>query len=158
MGFLSGKRILITGLLSNKSIAAGIAAAMHREGAQLAFTYQTERFKERVEKLNMADSLIFQTEKQLKEFGEKIPADKKSAIESALKDLKEAHAAQAIDLVDKTTEALNAAWHAASEDLYKATQEAESNGAQQGAGSNNAGGANETSDVTDAEFEEVTDK
>ncbi len=114
--------------------------------------------KERVEKLNMADSLIFQTEKQLKEFGEKIPADKKSAIESALKDLKEAHAAQAIDLVDKTTEALNAAWHAASEDLYKATQEAESNGAQQGAGSNNAGGANETSDVTDAEFEEVTDK
>ncbi len=51
MGFLSGKRILITGLLSNKSIAAGIAKAMHREGAQLAFTYQTERFKERVEKL-----------------------------------------------------------------------------------------------------------
>lgn len=51
MGFLSGKRILITGLLSNKSIAAGIAAAMHREGAELAFTYQNERFKERVEKL-----------------------------------------------------------------------------------------------------------
>lgn len=51
MGFLSGKRILITGLLSNKSIAAGIANAMHREGAQLAFTYQNERFKERVEKL-----------------------------------------------------------------------------------------------------------
>src|SRR5579872_2125788 len=51
MGFLSGKRILITGLLSNKSIAAGIAEAMHREGAELAFTYQNERFKERVEKL-----------------------------------------------------------------------------------------------------------
>lgn len=51
MGLLSGKRILITGLLSNKSIAAGIAKAMHREGAQLAFTYQSERFQERVEKL-----------------------------------------------------------------------------------------------------------
>ena len=114
--------------------------------------------KERVEKLNMADSLIFQTEKQLKEFGDKIPGDKKSSIESALKDLKEAHASQAIDQVDKATEALNAAWHAASEDLYKATQEAQANGAGQADGSANAGGKNETSDVTDAEFEEVTDK
>ena len=112
--------------------------------------------KERVEKLNAADSLIFQTEKQLKEFGDKLPENKKADIEAALKDLKEAHTAQDIAHVERATEALNNAWHAASEDLYKASQEA-------GAGStghaqNGAGNTDSTSDVTDAEFEEVTDK
>lgn len=112
--------------------------------------------KERVEKLNTADSLIFQTEKQLKEFGEKLPENKKSVIEAALIDLKEAHTSQDIAHVDKATEALNAAWHAASEDLYKASQESGAGNAEQAqTGSNNA---TETSDVTDAEFEEVTDK
>lgn len=113
--------------------------------------------KERVEKMNTADSLIFQTEKQIKEFGEKIPADKKEAIEVALKNLKEAHAAQDITAVEKCTEEMNAAWHAASEDLYKAGQDGNAEGAQQSQ-SQGTDGANDTSDVTDAEFEEVTDK
>ena len=82
--------------------------------------------KERVDKINGADALCFQTEKNLKEYGDKIPADKKSAIESAHKSLKDAVAAQNISDIDKYTEALNNAWHAASEDMAKAA------GAQQG--------------------------
>jgi molecular chaperone DnaK len=108
--------------------------------------------REKVEKINQADSLIFQTEKQLKEFGDKVPADKKAPIESALEKLKEAHKTQDIAAIDTALAALNTAWTAASEDLYKAQQEG---GAQpQDAGAGNAqNGGNET--VTDAEFEEV---
>ena len=79
--------------------------------------------KEKVEKINGADSLIFQTEKQLKEYGDKIPADKKGAIEAALTKLKEAHKSQDLAQIDTAIEAMNAAWTAASEDMYKATQE-----------------------------------
>src|SRR6478672_8287514 len=78
--------------------------------------------KERVEKLNQADSLIFQTEKQLKEYGDKIPADKKGTIESALNKLKEAHKTQDIAHIDPAVTELNNAWTAASEELYKASQ------------------------------------
>jgi molecular chaperone DnaK len=109
--------------------------------------------KERVEKLNEADSLIFQTEKQLKEFGDKIPADKKAPIESALETLKVAHQAQDITQVNAALEAMNAAWTAASEDIYKAQQEG---GAAAGpdAGAQSGGQASNDT-VEDAQFEEV---
>jgi len=105
--------------------------------------------RERVEKINQADSLIFQTEKQLKEYGDKIPADKKAPIESALAKLKEAHKTQDLNAIDTTVAELNAAWTAASEDMYKATQEGGQ--PQPEAGGPTAGAEN----VTDAEFEEV---
>ncbi len=118
--------------------------------------------KEKAEKLNMADSLIFQTEKQMKEIGDKIPADKKTAIECALSELKEAHKLQDFAKIDQASEAMNAAWQAASQDIYQAQQ----NGAGDNAGASdfgaNAGngnpGGNTTEDVTDVEFEEVGDK
>src|SRR5918993_1930112 len=78
--------------------------------------------KEKVEKINQADSLIFQTEKQLKEYGDKIPADKKAPIETALNKLKEAHKSQDIASIDTATTEMNTAWTAASEEIYKATQ------------------------------------
>ena len=113
--------------------------------------------REKVDKMNQADSLIFQTEKQLKEFGEKISAEKKAPIESALSKLKEAHKSQNISDVDAATAELNSAWTAASEEMYKSTQGQPQDGnGQQNAGpepntQSNAGGDN----VTDAEFEEV---
>ena len=110
--------------------------------------------KDRVEKLNEADSLIFQTEKQLKEFGEKIPADKKAPIESALETLKVAHQAQDITQVKAALEAMNAAWTAASEDIYKAQADGGANAAGPDAGAQQGGSAaNDT--VEDAQFEEV---
>jgi molecular chaperone DnaK len=113
--------------------------------------------KDRVEKLNQADSLIFQTEKQLKEFGDKISADKKAPIETALANLKEAHASQDIAKVDTALEAMNTAWTAASEEIYKAQAAGaagpEQAGAEQAGGQANGGAANDT--VEDAQFEEV---
>ena len=113
--------------------------------------------KDRVEKLNQADSLIFQTEKQLKEFGDKIPADKKAPIETALANLKEAHASQDIAKVDTALEAMNTAWTAASEEIYKAQAAGaagpEQAGAEQAGGQANGGAKNDT--VEDAQFEEV---
>ena len=106
--------------------------------------------RDRIEKINQADSLIFQTEKQLKEYGDKIPAEKKAPIEDALNKLKEAHKAQDIDLIDGAMAEMNTAWTAASEDMYKATQEA---GAQPG--SNDGAAGDNSENVTDAEFEEV---
>jgi molecular chaperone DnaK len=117
--------------------------------------------KERIDKLNMADSLVFQTEKQLKEFGDKIPADKKGPIEAALGKLKEAHKNQDIAAIDKATAELNTVWQAASEEMYKATnQQGQGQGPQPGAGqsqANNAGaeGQPKDSEVTDVDFEEV---
>src|SRR5687767_5934513 len=114
--------------------------------------------KEKVEKINQADSLIFQTEKQLKEFGEKIPADKKAPIETALNKLKEAHKTQDIAAIDAAVTEMNTAWTAASEEIYKAQQGegAQAGGAgfeggQQQQPGNNSGSEN----VTDAEYEEV---
>jgi molecular chaperone DnaK len=113
--------------------------------------------RERVEKLNQADSLIFQTEKQFKEFGDKIPADKKGAIETALEKLKEAHKNQDLAAVDTAMAEMNTAWTAASEDIYKAQAAAGNPGADAAgagpAGADNAQNGTET--VTDAEFEEV---
>lgn len=112
--------------------------------------------KERAEKINMADSLIFQTEKQLKEIGDKIPADKKEPIEKALADLKEAHKMQDIAQIDKASEAMNTAWTAASQDIYQAQQQAGDAGS--GPQDTGAGDGSVTEDVTDVEFEEVGDK
>ena len=108
--------------------------------------------RERVEKMNKADGLIFQTEKQLKEYGDKIPAEKRSAIEAALEKLKTAHKSEDLDSIDKTEEELNAAWMAASEDMYKAGAGAP--GADGGAGQQQPAGGNDGG-VADAEYEEV---
>lgn len=107
--------------------------------------------KERIDKLNHADSLIFQTEKQLNEMGDKIPADKKSAIEGALAKLKEAHKAQDIAGIDAASTELNSVLQAAAQDLYNAQANAQQGGAQQ-SGNNNNGGDDQ---VTDVDFEEV---
>jgi molecular chaperone DnaK len=116
--------------------------------------------KEKVEKINQADSLIFQTEKQLKEFGDKISADKKAPIEAALNKLKEAHKAQDIAGIDASLAEMNNAWTAASEEIYKAQAAGAQPGAEHGPTGGeqqsqpNSGGA--TSDhVEDAQFEEV---
>lgn len=111
--------------------------------------------REKIDKLNAADSLVFQTEKQLKEYGDKIPADKKSAIESAAEKLKEAHKAQNIAEIDAASAALNAAWTAASEDIYKsqgAAADAAGAQGQPGAGEGASSGAD---NVTDVPYEEV---
>jgi molecular chaperone DnaK len=111
--------------------------------------------REKVDKINQADSLIFQTEKQLKEYGEKIPAEKKAPIEAALEKLKEAHKTQDVTQIDAASAEMNAAWATASEDMYKDTQA----GGEQPAGEQAAGaqpqGADASENVTDAEFEEV---
>ena len=107
--------------------------------------------RERVDKINQADSLIFQSEKQLKEYGDKIPADKKAPIESALNKLKEAHKSQDIAAIDAAVNEMNTAWTAASEEMYKATQAEPQPGTDGNAQAGNAGSEN----VTDAEFEEV---
>ncbi|UOE41564.1 molecular chaperone DnaK [Chryseobacterium suipulveris] len=108
--------------------------------------------KEEVEIFNKADGLIFQTEKQLKEFGDKLSADKKAAIESAAAELKTAFEAKDIESVKTKTEALDAAWMAASEELYAQGQQAQ--GAAD-AGQQNPGGNADAEDVQDADFEEV---
>ena len=111
--------------------------------------------RERVEKINQADSLVFQTEKQLKEYGDKIPADKKGPIEAALNKLRDAHKAQDVNAIDPAMAELNSAWTAASEEIYKATQQ--QGGAQQPQGEGPSGGQQQQGGetVTDAEFEEV---
>ncbi len=112
--------------------------------------------KEKVEKLNQADSLIFQTEKQLKEFGDKIPADKKAPIETALEKLKEAHKTQDSAAIDAAFAEMNTAWTAASEDIYKAQQEAGgSNAGAEGAAPQQDGNSGSGDQVEDAQFEEV---
>jgi molecular chaperone DnaK len=107
--------------------------------------------KEEVEIFNKADGLIFQTEQQLKEFGDKLSADKKAAIEAAHGELKTAFEAKNADDVKAKTEALDAAWMAASEELYAAGQQPGADAGAQNPGGNNAG----ADDVQDADFEEV---
>jgi len=112
-----------------------------------------KKVKEETEKLNAADSLIFQTEKQLKEFADKIPAEKKSVIEKGLTDLKTAHAARDFTAIETATTELNAGWAAASEEMYKATQGAPNEGPQ----GNGSSSANQT-EATDVDFEEVKEE
>jgi molecular chaperone DnaK len=111
--------------------------------------------KEEVEKINAADAMIFQTEKQFKEYGDKIPTDKKAPIESALAELKEAHKSRSIPAIDAAMAKMNTAWQAASEDMYKAsqnTQQPADNTQQPNAEQPNT---SNNSEVTDVDFEEV---
>jgi molecular chaperone DnaK len=128
-----------------------------------------QKEKERIDKLNQADSMIFQTEKQLKEFGDKLPADKRGTIESALERLKEAHKVQDLAAIDSALNDINTAFQAASQEMYNAQAQAGGAGAQQGNpfggtggpfggdAPGNGGGSGNQKDggVTDVDFEEV---
>jgi molecular chaperone DnaK len=143
-----------TGKMQNIRIEAGSGLSKEEIEKMKAEAKANEegdkKLREDIEKLNMADGLIFNSEKQLKEYGDKIPAEKKEAIEVALGKLKEAHETKDIASIDAHLEALNAAWQAASEDMYKGTQEGAA-GEQANAGE----AKSNESDVTDAEYEEV---
>lgn len=110
-----------------------------------------KQVRERVEKMNMADGLIFNSEKQLKEYGDKIPADERTKVEDAVGKLKEAHKSEDLAAIDKAMEDLNAAWQTASQHIYNAQQQQQSgdNGAPQEPSGGNDG------NVADAEYEEV---
>ncbi len=116
-----------------------------------------KQFRDEAEKLNAADNLIFSSEKQLSEYGDKLPDEKKSEIRSALDELKSAHGARQLAEIDAATERLNKAWEAASAEMYKATQEAGAAAAGAGSQSTNGGtaGAKDSEQVTDVDFEEV---
>jgi molecular chaperone DnaK len=109
---------------------------------------EDRKAKERADKLNQADALIFQTEKQLKEYGDKLPADKKSNIETALQELKSAYETKDIEKIDAALNKLNQAWNAAATDMYNAAN-SNSTASDQASNSNNAGGP------SDVEYEEV---
>ena len=113
--------------------------------------------REKVDKLNGADSLIFQTEKQLKEYGDKLSDDNKSKIESAVEQLKEAHKNQDIAAIDAASETLNQAWTGASQEIYNATQGQDGATADAGAQSDTEA-TDGSGDVSDVEYEEVNDK
>lgn len=111
-----------------------------------------QQAKEKVEKLNQADSLVFSTEKQLSEYGDKIPADQKEKIEEALKNLKAAHASQDLTAIDTHTKTLNEVWQAASQHMYQGDAQNAQN-ANEG-----AQGSADADEVTDVDYEEVDDK
>jgi molecular chaperone DnaK len=124
-----------------------------------------KKAKEEIEKVNMADALIFQSEKQLKDYGEKLPREKKEAIVKALSDLKDAHKAKDLAKIETTMATLNTAWQAASEEMYKAQQAQPGAGPTNGHDQPNAGGENGSApqsgsdkEVTDVDFEEVKDE
>ncbi len=119
-----------------------------------------KRIKEEIDKLNTADSLIFQTEKQLKEFGDKIPADKKESITKSLEELKTAHKNKDLPGIEKAMANLNSMWQAASEDMYKNAQPQQSQeGPQAGPQAGQEQKQQSSNDeVTDVDFEEVKDK
>ncbi|MEM8525036.1 MAG: molecular chaperone DnaK [Bacteroidota bacterium] len=132
-----------------------------RMKAEAEANAETDRqAKERAEKINTADSLIFQTEKQLSEYGDKLSEGNKSNIENALTELKAAHQAQDLDQIDAKVQALNDAWQAASQEMYQA--QANAQGGAEGATADAQGDAStdngSTEDVTDVEFEEVDEK
>ncbi|MBL4708131.1 MAG: molecular chaperone DnaK [Flavobacteriales bacterium] len=126
---------------------------MKREAEENAVA--DNKAKEEIDKLNSADSLIFQTEKQLEEFGEKLPADKKSPIEEALAELKKVHEAKDMAAIDPAMEKLNAVFQASAQDMYAQGGGAE--GAEQGQPAGDAS-ASEEDEVTDVDFEEVTEE
>lgn len=114
-----------------------------------------KQVRERVEKLNMADGLVFNAEKQLKEYGDKIPADKKQAIEDAVGKLKEAHKNEDLAGIDSGAEALNAAWQAASEHMYAQGNDGAAQGQPGDNGQQQQNSGNDDGNVADAEYEEV---
>jgi len=113
-----------------------------------------KKAREEVEKINAADSMIFQTEKQLKEYGDKIPADKKAPIETALNELKEAHKNRDLAAIDTAMNNMNTAWSAASEEMYKATQDQQSQ-QQANPDAHQQANSSKSDEVTDVDFEEV---
>ena len=115
-----------------------------------------KKAKEDADKLNSADTLIFQTEKQLKEYGDKVPEEKKKPIEDALAELKEAHKMQDFAKIDESMEKMNAAWQNASQEMYQASQDAAGEGGPE-AGADTTGTTDSKEDVTDVEYEEVDD-
>ena len=118
-----------------------------------------KKARETADKLNEADGMIFQTEKQLEEYGDKIPEDKKSAIESSLTELKAAHAAKDLDQITASLEKMNTAWQAASQDIYQAQQAANAEGgATDGGASAGADSKADDAEVTDAEYVEVDEE
>ena len=133
---------------------------VERMKAEAAANSETDKLaREKVEKLNEADNLIFQTEKQIKEFGDKLPADKKPALESALNELKEAHKSQDIPSIDAAITSLNAIWQAATQEMYQGGQAGDPNAGQDpNAGGQSGNTSNNNGDVTDVEYEEVNDK
>jgi molecular chaperone DnaK len=112
-----------------------------------------KREKERIDKINQADSVIFQTEKNLNEFGDKIPADKKANIESALNKLKDAHKTQDVNAIDAAINEVNSAFQAASQDMYNAQAQSQGNPNPEAGSSSNS--SNKDNDITDVDFEEV---
>ena len=127
---------------------------MKAEAAANAEADQKE--KERIEKLNQADSMIFQTENQLKELGDKIPAEHKTSIETALQQLRDAHKAQDLSAIDTAIAALNSAWQTASAQMYQQTGGAQQPGADTGfQGDQQSGSTNGKENIQDADFEEV---
>ncbi|MCF6349312.1 MAG: molecular chaperone DnaK [Flavobacteriaceae bacterium] len=114
-----------------------------------------KKAKETIDKINGADAMIFQTEKQLKEFGDKLSDDKKGPIESALEELKKAHESKDIAQIDTAMEKINEAWKVASEEMYKAEQEAQAGAPEPDAG---AEATSEGDDVQDVDFEEVKEE
>ncbi|MEL6717739.1 MAG: molecular chaperone DnaK [Bacteroidota bacterium] len=134
---------------------------IERMKAEAEANAETDRqAKERAEKINTADSLIFQTEKQLSEYGDKLSEGNKSNIENALTELKAAHQAQDLDQIDAKVQALNDAWQAASQEMYQA--QANAQGGAEGATADAQGEPSadngSTEDVTDVEFEEVDEQ
>ncbi|NBY30676.1 MAG: molecular chaperone DnaK [Sphingobacteriia bacterium] len=116
-----------------------------------------EQRRQEADTMNAADSLIFSTEKQLKEYGEKIPAEKRSGIETALENLKKAHASKDLTAITEASAELNKQWEGASADMYQASQQGaqgDPNGSAQGPGAT-ASGQGATEDVTDVDYEEV---
>ena len=129
---------------------------MKDEAKANAETDKKERDK--VDKLNTADGLIFQTEKQLKEFGEKLSDENKKTIQADLDKLKELHKDQNIDDIDAAIEALNKSWEGASQEIYKATQEQQASQADpssSGPDKEKSSGDKKGDDISDVDFEEV---
>jgi molecular chaperone DnaK len=115
-----------------------------------------QKAKEEVDKLNSADQMIFQTEKQLKDFGDKLSDDKKKPIESALEDLKKAHESKDVEKIDETLNTINEAWKNASEEMYKAQAEGEAK--PEGANETTSDNDSKSDDVQDVDFEEVKEE
>ena len=116
-----------------------------------------KKMKEEVDKINTADTLIFTTEKQLKEHGDKLPSEKKTAIENDLSELKKAYGEKNLEAIDSAVEKLNKSWQNASEEMYKATQSQSSENQQNNNDTTKSGSKSEGDDVTDVDFEEVKD-
>jgi molecular chaperone DnaK len=114
--------------------------------------------REKIDKINAADGLIFQTEKQLKEFGDKLSKPNKKAIQDSLDKLKSIHKEEKIDKIDGAIEALNKSWEAASQEMYKATQEQQGTPDQKTPAGNKSKGKNKNDDISDVDFEEVKEE